>query len=236
MHINFFHSSKFQQFSDFKWVLFSQFLLLNRLALFILDRGLLKISINYSSILTIPFPKIFFKIFRTIVEMAVSFPEPSLLLDPAKIRSVVAVGEHGKTDRELYCPRAVAIDPDSNLIYVVGGEYNSAFVSIFSETGEFLNFFTHKHIISLWGIAIFKENIYVTDASLHTVFHLKIGANIRLVARLGGRGTRNGQFEEPRQLVVSTCGDVFVTDSLNHRIQILDCNLQYQRQMCYTTP
>ena len=58
-------------------------------------------------------------------------------------------------------------------------------VSIFSETGEYLNSYTHEHMESLHGIAIHGNNLYVTDWEVHAVFHIKIEADFRLVARLG---------------------------------------------------
>ena len=91
---------------------------------------------------------------------------------------------------------------------------------------EFLNTFSHPHMKYPYGIAIHRDNVYVTDIVEHSVFHFKVEAGFRLVAKLGGRGSGIEQFDEPRQLAVSINGDVFVTDRYNNRVQILDDKLQ----------
>ena len=141
------------------------------------------------------------------------------------MRPTVAVAKEGKAPGELWDPNCVAIDPATNHIYVAEGGFNFARVSIFSESGEFLNSYTHEHMKSLWGIAIHENNLYVTDWVVHAVFHLKIEADFRLVARQGRRGSGIGQFDSPRQLSISTNGDVYIADKDNDRIQILDNSL-----------
>ena len=94
---------------------------------------------------------------------------------------------------------------------------NFARVSIFSETGEYLNNYTHEHMISLHGIAIHGNNLYVTDWAVQAVFHIKIEADFRLVARLGSEGSDIGQFNYPRQLSISSNGDLYISDWGNDR-------------------
>ena len=151
------------------------------------------------------------------------------------MRPTVAVAKEGQAPGELWFPRGVAIDPATNHIYVAeGSKYpNFARVSIFSESGEFLNSYTHEHMESLCGIAIHGNNLYVTDWKVHAVFHLKIETDFRLVARLGSRGSGIGQFNEPRQLSISTNGDVYIADTNNNRIQILDSSLHPIREVTH---
>ena len=61
-----------------------------------------------------------------------------------EMRKVVEVGKRGRNPGELSNPKGVAIDENSNHIYVAEGY--PARVSIFSESGEFLNSFTHEHM------------------------------------------------------------------------------------------
>ena len=84
---------------------------------------------------------------------------------------------------------------------------------------------------SLRGIGMNVNNLYLTDTMVHAVFHLKIEADFRLVARLGSRGSGIGQFNYPCQLSISTNGDVYIADSRNNRIQILDCSLHPIREV-----
>ena len=153
--------------------------------------------------------------------MAAVFP------DPQPVDHLTAVAKRGKAPGELWYPRGVAIDPATNHMYVTEGGWapNFARLSLFSESGEYLYSYTNEHMESLWGIAIYQGNLYVTDWKLHAVFHLKIEADLRLVARIGSRGSGIGQFYHPRQLSISTNGDVYIADRNNDRIQILDSSL-----------
>ena len=161
--------------------------------------------------------------------MAIAFP------DPQPVDHLTAVAKRGKAPGELWYPRGVAIDPATNYIYVAEEGFNDNFarVSKFSESGEFLNSYTHKDMNALWGIAIHGNNLYVTDWEIHTVFHLKIEADFRLVARLGSKGSGIGQFNSPRQLSISTNGDVYIADTNNSRIQILECSLHPLREVTH---
>ena len=150
-----------------------------------------------------------------------------------EMRPIIAVGELGQAPGELYSPQGVAIDENTNLIYVA--EAFPYRVSIFSETGELINTFTHQDMREPWGIAIHRDNLYVTDIKVDAVFQFKIEVDMRLVAKLGSKGSGIGQFNSPRGLTVSTNGDVFVTDWNNHRIQILDDSLHFQREITHQT-
>ena len=147
------------------------------------------------------------------------------------MRPIVAVGKKGKAPGELWYPNTVAIDSNTNRIYVTEGDIFTNFprISIFSDGGEFLNCFTHEHMKNPRGIAIHRNNIYITDVHVHAVFLFEIESDIRLVAKLGTQGTGNGEFNWPSNL--STNGDVYVADYGNNRIQILDSSLHYLRTL-----
>ena len=144
-----------------------------------------------------------------------------------EMRPIVAVGEEGQAPGELWCPLGVDIDENTDLIYVA--EWGSCRISIFSETGEFLNTFTNQDMRRPFGIAIHRDNLYVTDAGVHAVFQFKIEAGMRLVAKFGSERSGMGQFDFPLGLSVCNNGNVFVADTNNHRIQILDDSLHFQR-------
>ena len=150
-----------------------------------------------------------------------------------RMRCVVAVGKEGKAPGELYIPSGVAIDENTGYIYVVEG-FGSDRVSVFSETGDFLNNFSHKGMTSLWGIALHRDNIYVTGKMSHAVFHFKMEQQIRHVATFGsGKGSSDQLLNGPRGLTVSTDGDVFVAEISNHRIKILDQSLRFKRHVTH---
>ena len=151
-----------------------------------------------------------------------------------EMRPIVAVGKRGQAPGELWDPKGVAIDESTNLMYVAEG-LDSCRVSIFSETGEFINTFSHQDMRKPYGIAIHRDNLYVTDTGVHAVFQFKIEVDMRLVAKLGSEGSGIGQFNCPFGLTVSTNGDVFVADCGNNRIQILDDSLHFQREITHQT-
>ena len=102
--------------------------------------------------------------------MAVRFPDITQAIDIEEEVSVIpryenfrklVAGKKGRNPGELSSPRGVAIDKNSNHIYVA--ESYPARVSIFSESGEFLNVFTHEHMKCPFGIAIHRNNVYVSD-------------------------------------------------------------------------
>ena len=153
---------------------------------------------------------------------------------------LIACTKRRQAPGELWYPLAVAIDSSNNQIYVAEGLYfieghpnNTTRVSIFSEAGEFLNTFSHLYMKYPWGIAIHRDKVYITDIVQHSVFHFKAEGDFRLVVRLGGRGSGIGQFDMPRQLAVSTNGDVLVTDRDNNRVQILGSDLHYLRHISH---
>ena len=151
-----------------------------------------------------------------------------------EMRPIVAVGKEGQAPGELLNPHGVAIDENTNLIYVAEGSH-SCRISIFSETGEFISTFTNQDMRRPRGIAINRDNLYVTDVEVHAVFQFKIEAEMRFIAKFGSKGSGMGQFNSPQGITVSTNGDVFVADYNNNRIQILDDSLHSQRFITHQT-
>ena len=121
-----------------------------------------------------------------------------------RMRCVVAVGERGMHPGELVAPQGVAIDENNGSIYVVDGSVSNR-VSIFSETGKFLDTFSHKGMTYPWGIAIHGDNIYVTDTMSHAVFHFKIEQQIRHIATFGSKGSYDVQLNDPHGLCRRRC-------------------------------
>ena len=145
--------------------------------------------------------------------------------------NLLAVAKEGSEKGEICDPRGIAIDPITNEIYVT--ERRNKRVSIFTEFGEFVDTFSHELMEYPWGIAVHRDNIYVTDIVGHHILHFKVAAHTSFVARVGSKGSDSGQFNGPRQITISANGDIFVTDFENHRIQILDSHLHFQRQFSH---
>ena len=71
--------------------------------------------------------------------------------------------------------------------------------------------------------------MYVTDSVNNKVFHFKMEQQIRHVATFGS----DEQLHHPRGLTFSTDGDVFVADTDNNRIKILDESLRFKRHVTH---
>ena len=85
------------------------------------------------------------------------------------------------------------------------------------------------------GIAIHRDNLYITDTRAHALFKFKIETDMRFVAKLGNPIFGARRFNSPRGLSVSAKGDVFIADSNNNRIQILDHSLHVQTRIKHET-
>ena len=150
------------------------------------------------------------------------------------MQPIVAVGRKGHAAGELYQPCGVAIDENTNLIYVVEGPGTCRF-SIFSETGKFIDTFTSPDMREPCSIAIHRDNLYVTDTGVHAVFQFKIESDMRFVHKLGSKGSGMGLFNCPLGLTVSTNGNVFVADCNNNRIKVLNDSLHFKRLITHPT-
>ena len=148
------------------------------------------------------------------------------------MRLVVAVGKCGRAPGELYSPNSVAVD-SNNRIFVADGfaALSHARISVFSERGDFLTSFTHQNMRLPYGLAIHGDYLYVTDIELHAIFQFKMEPQFSLVTKQGNKGSHIGEFNCPHNLTVSTNGDVYVADSINVRVQILNSSLQHLRTL-----
>ena len=78
------------------------------------------------------------------------------------------------------------------------------------------------------GVAVDEDgNIYVTDVESHGLS--KFNSDGKLVKRVGGEGSKKGQFDWPYGIALSKDNKLFVCDSFNHRIQVFDINLKFIR-------
>ena len=105
-------------------------------------------------------------------------------------------------------------------------------VEIFSETGEFLNQLGVGQLSRPWGIATHRDNLYVSCWGDHSVSKFSLSAMCR-VRKIGGRGSKNGQFNHPSQLATDPIGCVFIADNLNNRICIHDPDLNHLRNVTH---
>jgi len=146
------------------------------------------------------------------------------------------------TDKQLQRPAGIALDAQEN-IYVV--ESDKKGISVLSPEGKELNFITDASISRPTGIAIDRQRqrIYVCDTS-----HTKIkgqtdeearnkdqGHNVKMFDLQGkflgvlgsGKGSADGQFLFPTYVTLDRDGNVYVSDTLNSRVQKFDPDGKY---------
>ena len=136
------------------------------------------------------------------------------------------------TETPLASPVGIALDADENL-YVVEQEKKG--VTVFNRAGKPLRFFTDPSLQRPEGIAIDRTRgkIYVADTA-HTksqIHDVKIfDMQGKLIGAIGGeKGTKPGEFLFPTYVTVDPQGDVYVTDTLNSRVQKFGPDGKYLR-------
>jgi DNA-binding beta-propeller fold protein YncE len=65
-----------------------------------------------------------------------------------------------------------------------------------------------------------SATVFVSDIELHAVLQYRMDGT--LVRQIGSKGASAGKFDEPRGLVVSKAGRLFVSDRGNHRVQVFE--------------
>ena len=126
-------------------------------------------------------------------------------------------------------PWGVAINQSGR---VVVSEWSGDCVSVFSPNGEKLRSFgTHGsgkgHFINPAGVAVDAEgNILVVDYWNDRI--QKFSATGQFLAAVGTWGNGRLQFQWPRGITVNTTNDkIYLCDSKNHRIQVLNSDLTF---------
>ena len=142
--------------------------------------------------------------------------------------SIVATGKQGSDHGELFGPFGVAIHEETHQIFVAN--HLNDRVEIFSETGEFFHQLGVGQLSHPWGIAIHGDSVYVSCIGDHTVSKFSL-TELCCVRRIGGKGSDNGQFNDPLQLTTDLIGRVFIVDTGNNRICIHDPDLNHLRNI-----
>jgi DNA-binding beta-propeller fold protein YncE len=157
-----------------------------------------------------------------------------------KFRRFDAFGDN-PTDRGvsgLTDPFGVGIDAN-NHIWVVDNVDDGEVFLFDRNSGDFVTswvFGGDDGLNNPQGIAVFKENdktfVFVTDTGNNRVVKFEYlnngsdGLQFRQAAGSGGDG--NDRFDQPVGIAADECGNIWVADRLNNRIQQLDKNLAFK--------
>jgi len=136
-------------------------------------------------------------------------------------------------DTPLARPLGIALDKDEN-IYVA--EQEKKLVSVFDRNGNKLRVITDPSLEKPGGIGIdrVRGRLYVADtahtkSTEHTVKIFDLQG--KLLGKLGhDKGSEDGQFLFPTYTMVDKDGNVYVTDTLNSRVQKFDPDGKFVRR------
>lgn len=136
-------------------------------------------------------------------------------------------------DAPLGRPMGIALDAQENL-YVA--EQQKKGVGVYNRKGESIGFITDPSLERPGGVAIDRERgrLYVADTG-HTKSETHLVKIFDLqgkrVGQLGkGKGSGPGEFLFPTYLSLDKEGNVYVTDTLNSRVQVFDPQGQYVKK------
>jgi DNA-binding beta-propeller fold protein YncE len=132
---------------------------------------------------------------------------------------------------EFKNPLGIAVDDKDN-VYVV--DSLPKLIRVFDPSGKFLRNIAHDSLERPTGIAIDPERrrLYVADssrkASENHVVHV-FDLDGTYIKAFGGKGGEDGKFLFPTYLALDGEGNVYVTDTLNGRVQAFDLEGHYLR-------
>lgn len=112
----------------------------------------------------------------------------------------------------------VAVAKRQNTLYVADSSLRQ--VVAFNTRGKLL-FEIREGLERPSGLALGQDRLWVADAQTHSVsaYAPKDG---KFLGRFGKRGTSPGDFNFPTHLAIDGRNQLYVTDSMNYRVQIFD--------------
>ena len=158
-------------------------------------------------------------------------------VQPIQFQFLSKWGSQGSGDGQLNFPDGIAVDEAGN-VYVADRDNHR--VQKFGADGRFLLTWGSEgggdgQFYNAEGIAVDGAgNVYVTDWGRERV--QKFTSNGGFLLYLGtegtgaGRGTGDGQFHNPKGISVDRAGNVYVAETINHRVQVFDSNGRFQRK------
>ena len=140
---------------------------------------------------------------------------------------VMVAGKHrnntSSTPGEFCYPNSIAIDSETNNIYVCDG-WNDR-VQVFNESLEFLFTFSDKMNIP-HGICINLNRVYITQYSAHSL--TVYSTEGKCIESVGREGNKELKFSCPTGVAVSTAKNlIYICELGNNRIQCLTLNLSF---------
>ena len=166
------------------------------------------------------------------VEKDVTVPNYRTLVQPS-----ISVGKEGTAEGELKWPGGLAFDEKSQLIFVGNGGcagIGKGRISVFTIKGEYVSSFCDGLFNEPGGIAVYGNEIFISDTYLHSIFKLKL-SSFELIKKIGSNGVGVGEFNCPQKLSLTTDGTVYVADCGNNRVVVLSNELKHRQHITHHT-
>ena len=136
---------------------------------------------------------------------------------------VKCFGQQGVGNGQLQSPRSVAITTEG-LLYVA----NDNGVDVMTTDGAFVRRIGFGVLKQPWDVTVYNGEVFVADTgNYHVVIFSPDG---QLVRTIGSRGCGPGEFSNPTGVAISPDGQLYVSDQLNHRVQVLTLQGVYIRE------
>lgn len=131
-----------------------------------------------------------------------------------------------KEKRKLHFPYGLAADGKGN-IYVADPEVGK--VLIFNYLGKYISDFhqEQKYLVKPAGIFIKSNRIYVSDIGLHKVLVFDNSGKLQFSIGSGKIGSSNNDLYYPNGVTVNADGQIYISDSMNNRVQIFSKEGKY---------
>ena len=148
----------------------------------------------------------------------------------SKKQPLLSVCEKGKGMEQVNFPAGVTVDNKSGNIYVADQSDNC--VKVFDSTGKYLFKFGDNEgegkMYYPRGVAICGDRILITQGNSCI---LNYQLNGKFISRIGREGRGELEFIIPFSLAIDESnGDIYICDSSNNRIQILNNDLSFKSQ------
>lgn len=133
----------------------------------------------------------------------------------------------GKT-RDFSQPVGIAWDPGGRLLVA---DSAASTVFVFDSNGGLMAEWAGDRFGRPCGVAVdgARDRVIVVDAAAHAIVELTRTGDF--VRRVGGRGGKLGEFNYPTNVAIDRSGRVYVSDTLNFRVQQFSADLKPIRQI-----